>query len=237
MDHSNGGRLGWCRVVDRAMKTNGTSDRGWRRTTGLEAQGAKVKLQGRQRRSWLTAQGPVLPYNASVADDDSRGPDAGAQPPSETAAQRHETPAPAESEGVTVPILRSSTRDRSWQGGGGLSRWATLGCGAAVVVLVALLAVGVGLTRRTAWMAFDRSQQRLMAAVEQRNQPAERLRTSRNIERFKAQLRVARDPYPLMGEFMKRVQEDLGDGTLDAAEVEEFNRFLESHLPSAAMTP
>jgi hypothetical protein len=138
---------------------------------------------------------------------------------------------------VAVPILTMSSRDRSWQGGGGLSRWATLGCGAGVVVLVALLAVGIGLTKRTASMAFERSQQRLMAAVEQRNQPPERLRTSRNVERFKAQLRVARDPYPLMGEFMKRVQEVLDDGSLDADEVEEVNLFLESHLPPATTAP
>jgi hypothetical protein len=130
-----------------------------------------------------------------------------------------------------------SSRDRSWQSGGGLSRWATLGCGAGVVVLVALLAVGIGLTKRTASMAFERSQQRLMAAVEQRNQPPERLRTSRNMDRFRVQLAVARDPYPLMGEFMKRVQESLDDGTLDADEVEEFNRFLESHLLSATTAP
>ena len=138
---------------------------------------------------------------------------------------------------MAVPILTMSSRDRGWQGGGGLSRWATLGCGAGVVVLVALLAVGIGLTKRTASMAFERSQQRLMAAVEQRNQPPERLRTSRNVERFKAQLRVARDPYPLMGEFMKRVQEVLDDGSLDADEVEEVNLFLESHLPPATTAP
>ncbi len=179
----------------------------------------------------------MLPYNAPMTDDDLTQADRAERPVSEDAVGRPEQPDSAESEGVSVPILTSSTRDRSWQGGGGLSRWATLGCGAGVVVLVALLAVGVGLTRRTAWMAFDRSQQRLVAAVEHRNQPAERLRTSRNVERFKAQLRVARDPYPLMGEFMKRVQEDLADGSLDAHEVEEFNRFLESHLPSAAMAP
>jgi hypothetical protein len=172
-----------------------------------------------------------------VTDDDLTRADRAEEPASEEAAGRLERPESAESEGVAVPILASSTRDRSWQGGGGLSRWATLGCGAGVVVLVALLAIGIGLTRRTAWMAFDRSQQRLMAAVEHRNQPPERLRTSRNVERFKAQLHVARDPYPLMGEFMKRVQEDLADGGLDGDEVEEFNRFLESHLPSASMAP
>lgn len=167
-----------------------------------------------------------------MTGDDLKQSDAGEQSPSEEAVQRPERA--TEAELVASPVLATSFSGRGWQGGGGLSRWATLGCGAAVVVLVALLAVGIGLTKRTAWMAFERSQQRLMAAVERRNQPPERLRTSRNVERFKVQLRVARDPYPLMGEFMKRVQEGLADGRLEGDEVEEFNRFLESHLPSAA---
>lgn len=177
----------------------------------------------------------VLPYNAPVTDDDSRRSDAGEQPPSDDEVGQPERQ--TETEPEAPPVLTTPTRDRSWQGGGGLSRWATLGCGAGVVVLVALLAVGIGLTKRTASMAFERSQQRLMAAVERRNQPPERLRTSRNVERFKAQLRVARDPYPLMGGFMKRVQEVLDDGNLDADEVEAFNLFLESHLPSATTAP
>ena len=168
-------------------------------------------------------------------DDESAPVDGaeGSRPGDTAGSPGHATPDTAEQ--TVQPVLVTSAKDRSWQGGGGLSRWATLGCGAGVVVLVALLAVGVGLTKRTASMAFERSQQRLMAAVEHRNQPAERLRTSRNVDRFRAQLNVTRDPYPLMGEFMKRVQEALADGTLDSAEVEEINEFLESHLPSAAM--
>jgi hypothetical protein len=172
-----------------------------------------------------------------VAEDDLKNAESGEESPPEDAVRQPERPPAAEGEEAAVPILTTGTKDRSWQGGGGLSRWATLGCGAGVVVLVALLAVGIGLTKRTASMAFERSQQRLMAAVEQRNQPPERLRTSRNIDRFRAQLRVTRDPYPLMGEFMKRVQEALADGSLDADEVEEFNQFLESHLPSTSMAP
>jgi len=172
-----------------------------------------------------------------VTEEDPRKVDEAGESPDRAVSKRPERPETAGNGEVSVPILTSSTRDRGWQGGGGLSRWATLGCGAGVVVLVALLAVGVGLTKRTASMAFERSQQRLMAAVEQRNQPPERLRTSRNVDRFRAQLRVARDPYPLMGEFMKRVQGVLEDGRLDADEVEEVNQFLEAHLPSGTMTP
>jgi hypothetical protein len=172
-----------------------------------------------------------------VSEDDLKNAESGDESPPEDAVRQPERPPAVAGEEVGAPILTTMTKDRSWQGGGGLSRWATLGCGAGVLVLVALLAVGIGLTKRTASMAFERSQQRLMAAVEQRNQPPERLRTSRNVDRFRAQLRVARDPYPMMGEFMKRVQEALDDGTLDADEVEEFNRFLESYLPAATTAP
>ena len=206
-------------------------------TGNLGSQGPIASIAGWAGELTAHSSRLVLSYNDPVTEEDLNRAECGEESPPEDDVRQPERPPAAEGEEVAVPILTMSSRDRGWQGGGGLSRWATLGCGAGVVVLVALLAVGIGLTKRTASMAFDRSQQRLMAALEQRNQPAERLRTSRNIERFKTQLRVARDPYPLMGEFMKRVQEDLGDGTLDAAEVEEFNRFLESHLPSAAMTP
>jgi hypothetical protein len=145
---------------------------------------------------------------------------------------------PSESEAGPefTPIL-TSTVDRKWSSGGGLSRWSTLGCGAGVIVLVALLAVGVSLTRKTAWMTFERSQQRLLSAVEQRNEPSERMRTMRNLERFRTQLRIARDPYPMMGEFMRNVQGMLEDGSLGAQEVEEFNSYLESTIASGTSTP
>jgi hypothetical protein len=172
-----------------------------------------------------------------VTEDDVKRTDAPDQEFDEDASASEPSPTATEPTPEAPPILTVRPADRQWRGGGGLSRWSTLGCGAGVIVLVALLAVGVSLTKKTAWMTFDRTERRIMAAVEQRNEPAERLRTRRNVDRFKTQLRISRDPYPLMGEFMKQVQSMLDDGSLDAGEVEEFNVFLESKLPSTATSP
>ncbi len=130
-----------------------------------------------------------------------------------------------------VRPARSTTR--RWSGGGGLSRFATIGCALGLLAMGALLAVGLSLTKRTAWTAMDRYQRHLMAEVERRNQPGERLRTGRNLERFRVQLQLARDPYPVMGEFFAQVRAVLDDGVLTAEEVDRINLFLESGLPAA----
>jgi hypothetical protein len=130
------------------------------------------------------------------------------------------------------PVLVRARPSKQWRSGGGMSRWTSYGCAAGVLVLIALLVLGVSLTKRLAWSAMDRSQRRLMAAVEQRNDPGARMRIRRNLDRFRTQLRLTRDPYPQMGEFMKRVQKALEDGDLNADELEELNDHLESVLPT-----
>jgi hypothetical protein len=130
------------------------------------------------------------------------------------------------------PVLVATRPTKQWRSGPSLSRWTTYGCAAGVLVLIVVLILGVALTKRMAWAAMDRSQRRLMAAVEQRNQPGVRMRTRRNIDRFRTQLRVTRDPYPKMGEFMKRVQAALEDGELSDQEIVDINEYLESILPA-----
>jgi hypothetical protein len=121
-----------------------------------------------------------------------------------------------------------------WTSGGAAGRssgrWASIGCGAVVVALVALLFVGVSLTKRTAWMAFARGRQRLVEVVA-REHPTARLRTARNLNRFASRLRASRDPYRALGEFLAREREALADGRLDAGELEDLNRFLEGAAP------
>lgn len=129
-------------------------------------------------------------------------------------------------------VLPPITTSREWRRGGSLSRWTTYGCALGVLALIALLVFGVALARRTAWLAIDGMERRLMTAVERHNDPAERLRTSRNLERFRVQLRIAHDPYPQMGEFMKLVRTVLADGELTGAEVDQVNQYLESTLPT-----
>lgn len=130
---------------------------------------------------------------------------------------------------------------RPWTlGGGGQSRsstrWASVGCAAVVVALLVLLVVGVGLTKRTAWIAFARGRQRLVE-VAGREHPTERLRTRRNLELFAARLRASRDPYPILGEFLARERSAFADGRLDADELADLNRFLAGGSPAGTGAP
>lgn len=124
-----------------------------------------------------------------------------------------------------------------WRGDGGsrTTRWATVGCGAGLLVLIGLLAVGVALAKRTAWLALDQGQRRLMVAVERLNDPSARVRTARNIDRFRARLGAVRDPYPMIGEFLERVRSALEDDSLTAGELAELNGYLESKLPGQGL--
>jgi hypothetical protein len=131
---------------------------------------------------------------------------------------------------IALPVQPFRTRRR----GGGISRWTTLGCGAGVALLIGLLLFGTQIARRTAWMALARGERRVLAEVE-RSFPMERLRTARNLDRFRSELRRTREPYAAMGEFLAAVRAAFEDGSLNAQELVEINRVLESHLPPGAL--
>jgi hypothetical protein len=166
-----------------------------------------------------------------VNDDEERTPDELEQQEPDDSREPPSEESPAE-ERPESPVLVAARPTKQWRSGPSLSRWTTYGCAAGVLALIVVLILGVSLTKRMAWAAMDRSQRRLMAAVEQRNQPGLRMRTRRNLDRFRTQLRVARDPYPKMGEFMKRVQAALEDGELSDQEIADINGYLESLLPA-----
>jgi hypothetical protein len=184
-----------------------------------------------------------VPYNTPVTEDTKQPQRADDSPPDDQKESPGQPPpesdAPATGTSSAkptpeVPILITPSSDARWRGGGGLSRWTTWGCALGIMVLIAMLIFGVAITKKTAWMTFDRSQRRVVAAAEKLNDPAMRMRTVRNLERYKVQLRMKRDPFPVMGEFLKLVREGFDDGTLTAGELEEINLHLESHLPVGA---
>jgi hypothetical protein len=110
-----------------------------------------------------------------------------------------------------------------------------VGCGAGIVAMIGLLVFGAAIGRQASWLAVERGQRRLLAALERRDAPAERLALSRNLDRFKARLRVTRDPYPAIGRFLEQVQADLEDGKLAPDEAERINRWLESWLATGEL--
>jgi hypothetical protein len=101
------------------------------------------------------------------------------------------------------------------------------GCIIAVALLIAALMTGTSMIRRTVWLNMERGRSAVVQALPADLPPAERVRTTRNLEHFRAVLEASKDPYPMMGEFMKMVRAILADGRLEPDEVEELNLYLE----------
>jgi len=139
--------------------------------------------------------------------------------------------APGETDAPATPELgleSPATGKESWREGSGCgSRLSLYGCIIAVALLIAALMAGTSMMRRTVWLNMDRGRRAVVQALPGNLPPAERVRITRNLEHFRAVLEASKDPYPTMGEFMKKVRSALSDDQLEPDEVEELNLYLE----------
>lgn len=142
------------------------------------------------------------------------------------------TPAPTKPEASLSPELLAAGRARkaAWNSGKGPGRWATIGCGLGIVVLIAALFAGSSLMRKTVWVGFAGAQQRVVANLPGDLPPGERMRLKTNLDRFTAFLKKNDEPFPVMGEFQALVRETLEDQRVSLDEVEELNLFLEAKM-------
>jgi hypothetical protein len=123
----------------------------------------------------------------------------------------------------------------AWKTGSAPGRWATIGCGLGIVVLIAALFTGSTLMRKTVWAGYAGASQRVMAYVAGDVQPAERMRLKRNLDAFSVHLKKQDDPFPIMGEFQRLAREALEDRSVTRDEVEEINLFVEAQLAGTAL--
>jgi hypothetical protein len=139
------------------------------------------------------------------------------------------TPADADAPAPPELVFEPSAKGKeSWRGGSGCgSRLPLYGCIVGVALLIAALMAGTSMMRRTVWLNMDRGRRAVVQALPADLPPAERVRTTRNLEHFRAVLEASKDPFPVMGEFMKRVRAILADGRLTADEVGGLNVYLE----------
>jgi hypothetical protein len=128
-------------------------------------------------------------------------------------------------------LLPKRSRGTTWQSGGKPGRWATIGCGLGIVILLATLFAGSNLLKKTVWSGYAGARNRIVNNLPGNLPPGERMRLTRNLDRFTTQLEVQKDPYPIMGEFQKLAREVFEDRVISREEVEQLNVFLESHLP------
>ena len=148
-------------------------------------------------------------------------------------------PRPAEPDVQALPKLvyePPAKGKEAWREGSGCgSRVVLYGCIIGVGLLITALMAGTSMTRRTVWLNMDRGRRAVVQALPADLPPAERVRTTRNLERFRAVLEASKDPFPVMGEFMKRVRDAFSDRRLEADEVEELNLFLEQVIEESGI--
>ena len=145
-------------------------------------------------------------------------------------------PAPKPSPTLSPELMAAGRADKpAWKTGSASGRWATIGCGLGIVVLIAALFTGSTIMRKTVWAGYAGASQRVMAYVAGDVQPAERMRLKRNLDAFSVHLKKQDDPFPVMGEFKRLAREALVDRSVTRGEVEEISLFVEAQLAGTAL--
>ena len=144
-----------------------------------------------------------------------------------------ESPAPVKPDKVELPaefVAARVAQSSKWDSGGRPGKWSTIGCGLGIVVLISALFAGSSLLRKTVWSGFSGTGSRLVANLPGDLAPGERMRLTRNLDRFTAQVQRQEDPYEAMGEFQRLARKAMEDRVISHDEVEEINLFLEEQL-------
>lgn len=111
-------------------------------------------------------------------------------------------------------------------------RWKAMGCGCSAMILIFIgITLYFGL-KDTVWKTYEDVESRLQTEILVSVPAAERERLISNIKAFDHMLREQRDPYSLMGAFVRRGRMALDDLTVNAEEAEELNTFIEAALKS-----
>jgi hypothetical protein len=146
-------------------------------------------------------------------------------------------PAPKSPAPTLSPELMAAGRadKAAWKSGKGPGRWTTIGCGLGIAVLIAALFAGSSLMRRTVWAGFAGTTQRLVRNLPGDLPPGDRMKLTRNLDAFAAQLKELDDPYPLMGQFRNLARRVLEDRRITREEAEELNLFLDEQLAGSKL--
>jgi hypothetical protein len=139
-----------------------------------------------------------------------------------------------EPEKVELPPEFTAPRASSWDRDARPGKWTTIGCGIGIVLLIAALFAGSSLLRKTVWAGLAGTSQRIVTNLPGDLPPGERMRLTRNLDRFAAALEQQDEPYEAIGQFQKLARKVMEDRVISHDEVEELNVFLESNLPPSS---
>jgi hypothetical protein len=152
-------------------------------------------------------------------------------------AEGEEQPKPQAQPPTEVVLEGLASGKEPWKGTGCGSRLPLYGCLIGLVILIGILIAGTSMMRRTVWVNMERGRRVVIQSLPHNLPAAERQRTIKNLDRFRAVLDASDDPYPTMGEFMNRVRDILDDGRLTADEVGGLNVYLERVIDESGIPP
>ena len=156
----------------------------------------------------------------------------------QASAEVEEAPQPKAPAATEVVFEGLASGKEPWRGGSGCSnRLPLYGCLFGLVLLIGILFVGTSMMRRTVWVNLEKARRAVVQSLPRDLPAAERQRTIDNLERLRAMLEASKDPYPEMGEFVKRVREVLQDGRFTVEEVGGLNIFIERMIEEAGVPP
>jgi hypothetical protein len=165
---------------------------------------------------------------------DERRPDAEEQ--SEARSPQVETAAAAKPAVPPEIFLPPSSGKEAWRSGSGCGpRMRVYLFALAAVILIAVLFAGLSVLRRGVWASLEQGRTAVVRGLPPDLPPGERERTTRNLERFRSLLDRVDDPYPLMGEFMRRLRAAFEDGRLTVDEVGGLNVYIERSIEEAGI--
>jgi hypothetical protein len=160
-------------------------------------------------------------------------PDAESISPETEVTSTEQPKVPAQPEAVFEGL--ASGKEPWRKGSGCSSRLPVYGCILGVAVMIAVLMAGTAMTRKTVWANMERGRRAVARALPPDLPSEQRARTTRNLDRFKAVVEASKDPYPVMGEFMKLVRAFLADQRLVSDEIEELNLFIEKAIDESGI--
>ncbi len=167
---------------------------------------------------------------------DERPTDAGERP--EPRSPEVETPAAPKPVVPPEVFVPPSSGKEAWRSGSGCGpRMRVYLFGIAAVILIAVLFAGLSVLRRGVWASLEQARTAVVRSLPPDLPPGERERTMRNLDRFRSLLDRVDDPYPLMGELMRRVRAAFEDGRLSVDEVRGLNVFIERSIEEAGIPP
>ncbi len=122
------------------------------------------------------------------------------------------------------------TGSKAWQGSQRAGRLRAVGCGCALLILIAAIVTAYVSLRQKVWSSFAEVRQGIERSILTEVDPEAKQRLLDNLKQFESVVTTRSDPYPAIGHFVAAGRKALADFVVEPDEVETLNLLLEEEL-------